>query len=140
MAKAWERLLLAFLKKFTLEVVDIHFPLEWIFHQSAVISLEKPNPAMVREIAAQLWDTPWFSDARLLVFVAADAAPADEREIAWRCINLADYTEDIFHDSTGRRLALDASGCRLTRRTLQADPAMERLLQQRWKEYGIPLK
>ena len=72
MAKAWERLLLAFLKRLVPAVADIHFPLEWIFHQSAVISLEKPHPAMVREIAARLWDTPWFSDARLLVFVAAD--------------------------------------------------------------------
>jgi 4-hydroxy-3-polyprenylbenzoate decarboxylase len=57
MAKAWERLLLAFLKKLVPAVADIHFPLEWVFHQSAMISLEKPNPAMVREIAARLWDT-----------------------------------------------------------------------------------
>jgi hypothetical protein len=75
-----------------------------------------------------------------MVFVAADAAPADEREIAWRCINLTDCADDIFYDNTGRRMALDATGCRLPRRNLQADPAMERLVLQRWKEYGIPLK
>jgi 4-hydroxy-3-polyprenylbenzoate decarboxylase len=140
MAKAWERLLLAFLKKIVPAVVDIHFPLEWVFHQSAVISLEKPDPAMVWETAARLWETPWFSDARLMVFVAADAAPDDEREISWRCINLTDYAKDIFHDSTGRRMALDATGCRRPRPSLQADPAIERLVLQRWKEYGIPLK
>lgn len=140
MAKTWERLLLAFLTKFVPAVADIHFPLEWVFHQSAMISLEKPNPAMVREIAARLWETPWFSDARLLVFVAADAKPANEREIAWRCINLIDYTHDIFHDGTGRRMALDATGCRKPRQPLQADPAMELRVLQRWHEYGIPLK
>jgi 4-hydroxy-3-polyprenylbenzoate decarboxylase len=139
MAKAWERLLLAFLKKIVPAVAEIHFPLEWVFHQSAVISLDKPRPAMVREIAAALWDTPWFSDARLMVFVAADAVPADEREIAWRCINLTDYAQDIFHDSAGRRRALDATGSRLPRQSLHADPAMERHVLQRWQEYGIPL-
>lgn len=140
MAKAWERLLLAFLRKLAPGIADIHFPLEWIFHQSAVISLEKPNPAMVREVAATLWGTPWFSDARLIIFVAADAEPANEREVAWRCINLAEYAEDIFHDSTGQRMALDATGCRLSRQPLQSDSAMELQVLQRWQEYGIPLK
>jgi 4-hydroxy-3-polyprenylbenzoate decarboxylase len=140
MAKAWERLLLAFLKKLVPSVAEIHFPLEWIFHQSAVISLEKPNPAMVREIASRLWDTPWFSDARLIIFVAADAAPANEREIAWRCINLTDYAHDIFYDSTGQRMTLDATACRLPRQSLHADPATELRVLQRWQEYGIPLK
>lgn len=140
MAKAWERLLLAFLRKLAPGIADIHFPLEWVFHQSAVISLEKPDPAMVREIAAALWDTPWFSDACLVIFVAADAEPANEREVAWRCINLAEYAQDIFHDSTGQRMALDATGCRLSRQPLQADSAMELQVLQRWQEYGIPLK
>ena len=139
MAKAWERLLLAFLRKLVPAVAEIHFPLEWVFHQSAVISLDKPRPAMVREIAAALWDTPWFSAARLTIFVAADAAPADEREIAWRCINLTDYALDIFHDSTGRRMALDATGSRKPRRPLLADPALELKVLQRWQEFGIPL-
>jgi 4-hydroxy-3-polyprenylbenzoate decarboxylase len=140
MAQAWERLLLAFLKNLIPALTDMHFPLEWVFHQSAVISLEKPRPAMVRETAARLWGTPWFRDARLLVFVAADAVPSHEREIAWRCINLSDYPDDIFHDSSGHRLALDATGCRLRCSTLQADPAVEQQVLQRWPEYGIPLK
>jgi 4-hydroxy-3-polyprenylbenzoate decarboxylase len=140
MAKAWERLLLALLRKLVPAIAEIHFPPEWVFHQSAMISLEKPQPGMVREIAARLWETPWFSAARLLVFVDADNSPANEREIAWRCINLIDYSDDIFYDSTGQRMALDASGCRLSRQPLRPDPATERNVLQRWQEYGIPLK
>ena len=140
MAKAWERLLLALLRRLVPAIAEIHFPPEWVFHQSAMISLEKPQPGMVREIAARLWETPWFSAARLLVFVDADSSAANEREIAWRCINLIDYSDDIFYDSTGQRMALDASGCRLPRQPLRADPATERNVLQRWQEYGIPLK
>jgi len=140
MAKAWERLLLACLKRVVPAVADIHFPLEWVFHQSAVISLEKPTPGMVREIAANLWDTPWFSAARLMVFVAADLSPDRERETAWRCINLTDYGHDMTLDRSGRRMALDATGCRLPRQPLHGDTAMELQVLQRWQEYGIPLK
>ena len=137
MAKAWERLLLAFLKKLIPAIVDIHFPLEWVFHQSAIISLEKPTPGMVREIAAMLWESPWFREARLIIFVAADALPSDESGISWRCINLADYRRDLFQDATRKRTALDATGCTTPQRPLQADPSTARKVIQRWQEYGI---
>jgi len=140
MAKAWEHLLLAFIRRLLPAVTGIHFPLEWIFHQSAVISLEKPDPAMVREIAARLWDTPWFGGARLLIFVASDTHPEMEREVAWRCINRVDLTADIFNDHSGRRTALDATGCSRQLQPVSTDPAMEQQVRQRWQEYGIPLK
>jgi 4-hydroxy-3-polyprenylbenzoate decarboxylase len=137
MAQAWERLLLAFLKRLVPAVAEIHFPLEWVFHQSAVISLENPSPAMVREVAATLWGMPWFNAARLLVFVPADAAPADESMVAWNSINLADFGHDLFHDPSRMRTALDATGSRLPRRALQAEPATDQKVTQRWQEYGI---
>ena len=137
MARVWERLLLAFLKKLIPAVTEIHFPLEWVFHQSAVISLENPSPGMVRDVAATLWGTPWFSDARVLVFVAADTAPADASVVAWNSINLADFGHDLFHDPSRRRTALDATGSRLARRALQADPGTDLKVDQRWQEYGI---
>jgi 4-hydroxy-3-polyprenylbenzoate decarboxylase len=137
MAQVWERLLLAFLRKLIPAVAEIHFPLEWVFHQSAVISLENPNPGMVREVAATLWETAWFSDARLLVFVGADSLPADASVVAWNSINLADFGHDLFHDPSRRCAALDATGSRLARRALQADPATDLKVIQRWQEYGI---
>jgi 4-hydroxy-3-polyprenylbenzoate decarboxylase len=140
MAQAWERLLLAFLKKLVPVLTGIHFPLEWVFHQSAVISLENPSPAMVREVAATLWGMPWFSAARLLVFVGADSAPADANLVAWNSINLADFGHDLFHDPSRRRAALDATGSRQARRALQTDPATGLKVDQRWQEYGIHRK
>jgi len=137
MAKAWERMLLAFLSKLSPAVVDIHFPLEWIFHQSAIISLDKPNRAMVREIAAQLWDTPWFSAAPLLVFVDAAVAPTDLSAVAWRVVNSGGLAQDLFHDADHKRTALDATHSDLSCQTLYGDPAVNLLLQRRWQVYGI---
>jgi len=137
MAKVWERLLLAFLKRMIPAVHELCFPLEWVFHQSAIISLENPDPAMVRETAAQLWKTPWFSHSRLLIFVDATIGTSDMREVAWRAINVCEFRHDSFSDSTGRRLALDATGCRTPQPRIRPDSSIAKQVAKRWKEYGL---
>lgn len=136
MAKAWERLLLALLQRFLPTVKELHFPLEWIFHQSAIISLDHPAPAMVRETAEQLWSTPWFSNARLLIFIDGDTA-VDPNEVAWRCINLTEFTHDAFQDHSGKRLALDATGSSVPQHRVNRDSGIGQLVERRWPEYGI---
>lgn len=137
MAQAWERLLLAFLEKLMPAVRDIRFPLEWIFHQSAIISLENPQPAMVRNIAAQLWALPWFKSARVMLFVAADGETAGLSHAAWRTINLTDFTHDIFQDAPSGRTAVDATGSRVPRPGAIVSAASAALVARRWKEYGL---
>ncbi|HEY4745796.1 MAG TPA: UbiD family decarboxylase, partial [Desulfuromonadaceae bacterium] len=137
MARAWERLLRAFLRRLVPVVADIHFPLEWVFHQSAVISLENPRPGMVRETAELLWLLPWFGAARLLVFVDAEADGGDFAGVAWRGINLAEFRGDLFPDASGRRWALDATGSSLALQRIAPDPAVSELVARRWQEYGF---
>jgi 4-hydroxy-3-polyprenylbenzoate decarboxylase len=137
MGRAWERLLLAFLRLLIPGLVEICFPLEWIFHQSAIISLENPTPAMVRETASRFWETPWFSVSRLILFVDAGTAPSDLSGVAWTAINSCDVTADLFRDDSGRRMALDATGARMPRRRIRPDSAVALKICRRWKEYGL---
>ncbi len=137
MALAWERLLAAFLRRFVPPVADIRFPLEWVFHQSGVISLENPRPGMVRETAEQLWPLPWFAAARLLVFVDAGADGADFAGVAWSGINLADFGRDLFPDASGKRWAVDATGSGLARQRIVPDAAIAEHVARRWREYGV---
>ena len=137
MALAWERMLLAFVRRLIPSVAEVHFPPEWVFHQSAIIFLENPCPAMVRETAGLLWDTPWFASARLLVFVDVQSGNMDMSGIAWRCINLVESAHDIFMDTTGKRCAFDATGCRLGRQRIGQDSGTARTVVSRWKEYGL---
>ncbi|QEM70028.1 UbiD family decarboxylase [Geobacter sp. FeAm09] len=137
MAAAWERLLVALVRRMAPAVADIRFPREWVFHQSAIISLENPHPGMVREMAGLLWRTPWFGAARLLLFVAADAVPADLSRAAWRSINLADAGCDLIRDESGLRLALDATGSRAPRPPVVTDGAIAEQVALRWREYGV---
>jgi 4-hydroxy-3-polyprenylbenzoate decarboxylase len=137
MAMAWERLLLAFLRRLVPAVSDIHFPLEWVFHQSPVISLVNPAPGMVRETAELLWTFPWFAASRLVIFVDAATEPADLSGVAWSAINLAEFGTDLFADTTGKRWALDATGGSLRRKRIVPDPAVGEKVARRWRDYGI---
>ncbi|NTV48861.1 MAG: UbiD family decarboxylase [Geobacteraceae bacterium] len=138
MAQAWERLLLAFLQRIEPSIKDIHFPFEWIFHQSAIISLESPQPGMVRNISSQLWTLPWFRSSRVMLFVTADAEPVMLPQAAWRAINLTDFSDDTYHDISAGRIAIDATGCRLSRAEVKASAASAELVSSRWKEYNLP--
>ena len=138
MSLAWERLLLAFLQKLVPSIKNIHFPFEWVFHQSIVISLENPQPGMVRSISAQLWKLPWLGAARVLLFVAADGEPIELSRAAWKFINVTDYTDDIFHDSASARVAIDATDCRLRRHEVKISTETAHLVSRRWKEYQLP--
>lgn len=137
MAQAWERLLQAFLQKIAPSIRDIRFPFEWVFHQSAIISLENPHPGMVRNISAQLWALPWFVSARVLLFVSADAESPGLSRAAWRAINVTDFTDDIVQDLATGRVAVDATGCRLSRPEVNVSAETAALVSHRWKEYGV---
>ncbi len=137
MAQAWERLQLAFLRKLEPAITDIRYPLEWIFQQSAVISLEKPHPGMVRNISARLWALPWFRAARVLLFVSAGPEKVELSHIAWRAINVTEFTDDIYHDKATGRVAVDATGTRAPRPEVSYSAETAALVDRRWKEYGI---
>ena len=137
MAQAWERLQLAFLQKLVPSIADIRYPFEWIFHQSAVISLENPQPGMVRNISALLWALPWFRSSRLLLFVPAGSEEAGLSRVSWRAINVTDFTDDMYHDKDTGRVAVDATGSRLPRPEVTSSTETAALVNRRWKEYGI---
>jgi 4-hydroxy-3-polyprenylbenzoate decarboxylase len=138
MARAWEALLLAFLRRLVPAVARISFPREWVFHQSAVISLDAPRPGMVRETADLLWTLPWFSASRILVFVDAALDPADYATVAWRALNDTVFSRDVHYDDICSRLALDATGCHGGNDPIIANTDMRGQVARRWHEYGIP--
>jgi 4-hydroxy-3-polyprenylbenzoate decarboxylase len=125
-------------KKLVPSITDISFPFEWIFHQSAIISLENPRPGMVRNSAAQLWALPWFTSSRILLFTAAGTDKPTLGHAAWRAINLTDASLDIIRDGNTGRIAVDATGCTDDRREIAVSDATADLVAQRWKEYRLP--
>lgn len=137
MAQAWERLLLAFLQKLVPSIIDIHFPMEWVFHQSAIITLEISQPGMVRNISAKLWSLPWFKSAKVLLFVTTKTEVKEFAMVAWRFINVTDFSKDIFYDETTGRVAIDATGNPNIGTELKTSALSAEIVASRWKEYGL---
>ncbi|NJD36759.1 MAG: UbiD family decarboxylase [Geobacter sp.] len=136
MMLGWERLLAALVRQLVPGVRDLCLPLAWVFRNSAVIALETSDPLQVRTIIRRLWQLPWFSTARLLVLVdAAAVAPGDLLRVTWQVVNEADWQTDLVADSTGARLALDAT--RKQPGELLEEGPIGRLVSERWKEYGL---
>lgn len=100
-------------------LADKHIPLNWIFPQIAIISLEKPLPGMLRDMFEKIWPLPWFAAAWILAFVAA----ASRLPLAdWKNINL---------------LALDATGCRSSGNLAKIDRYIVNRVDRRCREYGL---
>jgi 4-hydroxy-3-polyprenylbenzoate decarboxylase len=150
MAKATERLLLPMIRLEMPEITDINLPLEGIFHGCAMVALNKRHPGHPREIIEALWARGWLSDARLIVVVDADMDVHDISLIAWKVLNIVDWRRDMMVSATGRetvplgRLALDATRkvnetgeTRECRREAMRESAVTRLVDKRWREYGI---
>lgn len=137
MARAWEALLTAFLRHLVPGLARISFPMEWIFHQSAVISLDTPRPGMVRETADLLWSLPWFSASRILIFVDGALDAGNYATVAWQAINRTVFSRDVHCDDSCTRVAIDATGCHNNDSPLVPDKAIAERVERRWQEYGI---
>lgn len=137
MGKLWERILVAFLRRLVPGITDVCLPLEWIFQQSAIISLARPTSAMVRETADRLWQMGWFSNARLLVFVDGSVDLTSASAVAWRFINETNLAADCFFDSSGVRMAIDATATDPERQRIAWSDDLNALVSRRWHEYGL---
>jgi 4-hydroxy-3-polyprenylbenzoate decarboxylase len=158
MAKATERLFLPFLKRLCPEIADLSMPLEGVFHNCVIVSIRKRYPGQARKVMNFVWGMGQMMYAKFVLVVDDDVAPSDYPTVAWRAFNNVDAGRDLVY-SEGPLDALDHSspmprfGTRLgvdaTRKypeegagrpwpdPLKMEPRITRLVEGRWREYGI---
>jgi 4-hydroxy-3-polyprenylbenzoate decarboxylase len=158
LAKAAERIMLPFIRRELPEVVDINRPVEWIFHNSAIVAIEKTGPEDARKVMNALRAGRWLWKARLLVIVDADVNVQDLSYVAWRVFNNVDWRRDLsFVDDPVAGSLVDSAfpvragllGMDATRkwpeersgrtwpREIDMDEAVKRLVDAKWNEYGF---
>jgi 4-hydroxy-3-polyprenylbenzoate decarboxylase len=153
LAKAGERVMLPFLRREIPELMEINFPLEWIFHRSVVVSVAVESAAHGREIMERLWRSRWLRGARLLILVDRETDPHDLSDVAWKLMNRVDWQRGLFVvppepvdarrmdwlPAGAGRLGIDATRCCAGSgsRTLRQDDAIVRKVTERWNEYGL---
>ncbi len=158
MAKATERIFLPVLKMVVPEIVDMELPMEGVFHNCALISIDKKYPGQAKKVINALWGLGQMSSTKFIVIFDKDLDLKDSPTVVWKLLNNVDPKRDILF-SEGPLDALDHSasypnfggkmGIDATRKTREEGMGRDwpdeinmsahiiEQVSQRWKEYGF---
>ncbi len=95
LGKATERLFLPVLRKMLPEIVDMDLPVEGIFHNLALVSIDKQYPHHARKVMCALWGLGQMMLTKVLVIVDKDTDVHDYRQVLWRVGNCLDPRRDV---------------------------------------------
>jgi 4-hydroxy-3-polyprenylbenzoate decarboxylase len=160
LGKATERIFLPLIRMTVPEVVDYDLPVEGVFHNCAIVSIDKRYPKHAQKVMNAIWGAGLLSLTKLVVVVDADCDVHDYSEVAWRAFGNVDYAHDLLL-STGPVDHLDhaayqqfwggKAGVDATRKLstegyardggwppeIVQDPAIVARVTDRWREYGL---
>ncbi|MCX7678615.1 MAG: menaquinone biosynthesis decarboxylase [Spirochaetes bacterium] len=158
MAKATERIFLPFIKLLVNEIVDIELPIEGVFHNCALVSIDKRFPGQAKKVIHALWGLGQMSSTKFIAVFDKDVNLRDYSSVVWKLLNNVDPRRDLLI-SEGPLDALDHSapyanfggkmGIDATRKTkeegmgrewpdeIEMSDDIKDFVTQRWKEYGF---
>lgn len=158
MAKATERLFLPMLKMVVPEIVDMELPMEGVFHNCALVSIDKEYPGQAKKVINALWGLGQMASTKFIAVFDKDLDLRDSPTVVWKLLNNVDPARDLLM-SQGPLDALDHSapfanfggkmGIDATRKTREEGMGREwpkeitmsedivQLVEKQWKEYGF---
>ena len=95
MATATVRIFLPLIKLQLPEIVDMHLPIEGVFHNLAVISIRKGYPHHAQKVMHALWGFGQMMFTKIIVIVDEDVDVRDMSEVIWRIGNNIDPQRDV---------------------------------------------
>ncbi len=158
LGKATERIFLPLLRKIVPEVVDMNLPVEGIFHNVALFSIDKRYPGHARKVMSAVWGMGLLMFSKFVVVFDADVNIQDPSEVIWRIGNNVDPRRDTMivdgpvdaleHASPiphyGSKMGIDATRkwasegfAREWPEDIRMDGDIVELVTRRWKEYGF---
>ena len=96
LGRATERIFLPLLRTQLPEIVDMDMPVEGIFHNCVIVSLDKHYPMQSRRLMSALWGLGQMSFVKTIVTVDAEVNVHDYKEVAKLLLNKVDFTTDLF--------------------------------------------
>ncbi|MBN1904164.1 MAG: menaquinone biosynthesis decarboxylase [Deltaproteobacteria bacterium] len=158
MAKATERIFLPIIKMILPEIKDIELPIEGVFHNCALVSIDKRYAGQAKKVINALWGLGQFSSTKFIAVFDKDIDLRDSGTVLWKLLNNVDPGRDLIF-SQGPLDALDHSasyanfggkmGIDATRKSREEGmgrewpeeivmtPDVKALVERRWKEYGF---
>jgi 4-hydroxy-3-polyprenylbenzoate decarboxylase len=94
LGKMTERLFLPAMKKIVPEIVDIDMPIEGIFHNFVIVSIDKTYPGQARKVMMALWGMGQMMFAKCILVVDKEVDVHNYREVFWHALNCIDPGRD----------------------------------------------
>jgi 4-hydroxy-3-polyprenylbenzoate decarboxylase len=95
MALATERIFLPMIKTVLPEIMDYMLPWEGVFHNIAVVAIEKEFPGHAVKVMNGLWGSGQMSFAKMLVMIDDASLLSDRAGLMRHILNTADLNSDI---------------------------------------------
>ena len=95
MGEAVERLFLPLVRKTIPEIVDMHLPVEGVFHNLMIVSIDKRFPGHARKTMHAIWGTGQMMFTKTVVVVDKDVDVRDSRRLLWKVLAAIDPERDI---------------------------------------------
>lgn len=95
LGKATERIFLPLMQKVLPEVVDLDLPVDGLFHNLAIVSIDKQYPQHARKVMFALWGLGQMMLNKVLVIVDKETNVHDYGQVIWRVGNCMDAKRDV---------------------------------------------
>lgn len=95
MGKAVERIFLPAMRMTIPEIVDVHLPVEGVFHNLMLVSIRKSYPGQARKVMNAIWSLGQAMFTKCIVVVDEDCDVQDVGEVVLRVANNIDPERDI---------------------------------------------
>jgi len=92
---ATERIFLPLIQMLLPEVVDLHMPMEGVFHNLVFVSIRKQYPGHAYKVMNALWGQGQMMFAKVIVVVDEDVDVRDPKEAWWAALNNLDPQRDV---------------------------------------------
>ncbi len=96
LGKATERIFLPLMRTQLPELVDMDMPLEGVFHNCVIVSIDKRYPFQARRLMSALWGMGQMSFVKTIVVVDADVEVHDYRQVAARLFSQVNFETDLY--------------------------------------------
>ncbi|QGT99043.1 UbiD family decarboxylase associated with menaquinone via futalosine [Candidatus Syntrophocurvum alkaliphilum] len=158
MALATERIFLPLLKFQFPEIIDMHLPMEGVFHNCVFVSIKKTFPGHARKIMSSLWGMGQMMFAKFIIVVDEDVNVHNTSEVLWKVFNnvdprrdtmIIDGPLDVLDHSAPRALLGSKMGIDATKKwkseghdrewpkDIVMSDDIKNLVDQKWSKYGI---
>jgi 4-hydroxy-3-polyprenylbenzoate decarboxylase len=95
LGKATERLFLPILRMTLPDLVDMNLPLEGVFHNCALVSVNKRYPGHAKKLMSAIWGLGLLSLSRCVVVVDHDVDVQDASAVAFQAFSNVDAGRDM---------------------------------------------